>query len=282
MKKRIYIILSMITALYLLTGCSGAGGSEAASGELTFKQALERPGVHVWYDVNSLSDGRFAKVRAAFVFEDGKVIVYDTGDINDKIPDALGTLEDYYSLSEEDAAALVREKYRSGYEAYYALLEDRLNKFREDTKDYAGYPNPEEQEQALVETYETLTAEPLPEKEPQVYGFAMTADQSGNKTAAEGFHAFVMQDDTYSGMIGSSASGYELYKIQEGQAIEKYFPAQETLRNVQIYDTWYGGYNADYHELFGNGSLHYLVTKCNEDTVFLLDEPGTEGIEIIG
>lgn len=280
MKNRIYLIISMfLAAALVLTGCSGGG--EAASGELTFKQAFERPGVHVWYDVVSPSDGRLAKVRSAFVVEDGKVTVYDATNIDDNIPNALGTLEDYCDLSEEEAAALVREKYRSGYEAYYALLEDNMAYYKDLLEEYSNWDEAEEQMKALQETHDALTGQPMPEKEPQSFSFAMELDQTGNEAAAEGIHAIEQYDRQYEGHIDNTKEGHKLYSVVEGQEIDMYFPVQTPLKNIEVYDTWYGGYSADYYELFGRSEIHCMITKCEEDTVFTLDPAGTEGIEII-
>lgn len=272
---------SVVVLSMLLTGCSGTGAEEA-TGEMTFKQAVERQGTHIWFSTAEL-EGRNTEINAAVILSDGKATVYDPSDIAEKVPNILGTLEDYKDLTEEEAADLIREKYNSGYEEYYRQLEDAMSYLTEMRETYTDWldAEPEEQERALKETYEELTGSPLPEKEPQEFSVMMKLDDTGNTPASEALKTKAQYDRTYKGFVGDFTSGHTLYSIIDGETIETYFPVDEPLaEKIEVYDSYYGGYSADFGEIYGSGGIHYLITRCDQNAVFMLDEAGAEGIEV--
>lgn len=288
MKKRLASIIMMLCIFIMnlfMVACDNESEDNSSSesitagnsitGEMTFKDALTKEGTHIWYSIKA-PEGRLTEVDGIYVIESGKMTVYDTDGIPSYLEPNLGTLEDYYSLSDNEAISLAKQKYNAVWESYYSRIEEDIASVENGVLDNLdeGFFEPEVQKEALYETYEKIKTNGVPERNPENYSFLLTLDESGNNTDKEAFLTTVNKAGTYEGHISeSNIEGYNYYEYHDGERVEIYVAETSGCEPFEVYDTYYGGYT--------NEGNFYFVTKCDPDSLFVLDSPGTEGIETV-
>lgn len=289
MKRTISLIIICLLAL-TLAGCSQSGNTgssetkqtaaaDVLSGEVSLTQALDRSGTQVWYTLDNF-DGRLSKVVAVYAFSDGKMVQYDLYDLQKKsLSSDLGTLEDYYELSPDDAVALAKQKYEAMYEEYYGRLDKEIDKIDVEAEEYEGeyIKDANEQFEAITSVRDQIRSEGMAEKTPAPYTILGTLDSSGNGIEIEHIKGTRTTDNTYTGIIARDAMyGMELYELVPGTSADIYIPCNKASVIMEVYDTYYGGYLC---EIEGR-TKYNLVTKCAPDTVFTLDTKDAKGMEI--
>lgn len=285
-KKLQSIIISiLLISSFMLAGCSAASGnSKTLKGEVNFKEALSNKSSRVWFVTNGL-DGRNTHITAAVIIEDGKAAAY-IPNVNSE--ETLGTLEDYYSLSDAEAIDLVKERYEKIYRSYYeglnAILEEEQQMLDDSKKNaaeaegtYFGMLDEmnasqveyfTKQVQAITDTYNTLKETAIEERQPEEISFAIYADSTGNQTEAEELRTKVTYPATYDGEMALGSDN--IFHVVDAKTEDFIFYAVSGCTPIEVYDTYYGG--------FGRGD-YQLITKCDADTTFELDPVGTKGIE---
>lgn len=249
--------------------------TEPEDSYITFKSAAETHDPMIWYVLSDIN-GRSSNIIAALVFEDGKVRIYRPfyGGLN-LVP--FGTLEDYYSLSDEEAIDLLQERYEETYRYYYELF----NKEPNDETDPNG---------TKKACYEQLLDYKIQERPLDDYQLYFMMDQTGNAADHEIFYAEYVQErrPIDRGRENSDmpivTEDYYLPEDHEDFHVDAALAFRQQIEPIEVYDTYFGGYTCwDAHakKTLYDINAAAIVTKCQYDTVFEMDELGTEGIEEI-
>ena len=196
--KRILSLLMIMALCFSITACgskSDAGANDVddakesaapeatVSESLTLKEALEKENPQIWFITKELA-GRNTKAGNILVFKDNTLAWYEINKINEyEEVESLGTLEDYYSLSTEDAIALAEKKYKEVYESYYGKLDEIAAEIEGGSMDdFFEDRYPEEQKQFFYETRDAIKAAGIPVVKPYEYRLLAKLDDTGNGT----------------------------------------------------------------------------------------------------
>jgi len=288
--KRIYALLLTLVLCISLVACgnSGSGGASSQTeksdpSELTLKTATETD-TRVWFTTENL-DGRNTVIDGVYYFKDGKVTAYIPRLYGWAFEDQLGTLEDYYGLSDEEAIALAKERYEAFYEDYKDIEKKESYVLEEYAGRYDSLPDWEEQKAAFDSTVEKLKNEKIIEKAPADIKYLMKLDESGNSVTGEAISFQYEVETTHNGQLYTYAGGGSLYETVEPYQQETYLAADEMIEPFEVYDTCFGGFAGYLKETrvidTPETRTIYALTKCGKDTSFVFDEPGTEGIEVM-
>ena len=203
--------------------------------------------------------------------------------------EGLGNLEDYYSLSDDEAIELIKTNYESLYRDYYESLTGVLEeeqKLLDMIKDHYGdSPLLNEMDdrdmayftaqiQAIEETYDTLKNSSIAEPEPQDFSISLYADSTGNQTEAEEFRSTVSLPATFAGNPALGDSSY-YFHVVDATTEDYYLHLQSGCDPFEVYDSYYGGFVGA-----SDGYIYNLITKCEADAVFSLDPIGSKGLEV--
>lgn len=292
MKKTLSLILIALMMLTLLAGCgkSETDGQEPAaddkitsdelSGVVSLGSSIEAGEPRIWFETYA-ADGRNTKIIAAYIFDEGKVATYAIGQkYMYEDTDALGYLEDYYSLSPEESVDLIKEKYEAAHRAYYEELVDRVEPNIVNQAESAGRSAEEEPYKSAIEevrnTYETLQSVEFTDKPFEDYTITLHKDSSGNGVEAEEFVTKVTFSESYDGRFDNIGAFSTPYQVVESETVDAAFTFDKFCEPFEVYDTFYGGFE------YGSGQEKvYLITKCDGITEFVFDALGTAGIEEI-
>ena len=291
--KRIYALLLTLVLCISLAACGNAGSEggssqteETGPSEITLKTATET-GTRVWYTTESIA-GRNTVIDGVYYFKDGKVTAYIPRLYGEQYNGELGTLEDYYELSDEEAIALAKERYMAFYDDYKDIEGKSYNRDILETYEgeYDTIPDWDEQMAAYKAASEKLKAASAIDREPANYEYVMKLDDSGNNASLEAIRFTYEMEMTRHGQLYTYlGTSHQLYEIKEPREETAFLTANEEISKVEVYDSFFGGYVGHTEEEWEGSAAKvrtiYALTKCNEDTTFILDEPGTEGIEIL-
>lgn len=292
--KRIFALLLIMLLCLSISSCSKNDtasegeedyAAEVTETEVTFKEATEK-GTSIWYTTESI-EGRNTIVDGVYYFKDGKVTAYIPRLFGPSYEGQMGTLEDYYKLSDEEALSLAKERFESFYKGYVDIANSPLEKsiIEEYEGRYDEIPDWDEQKAAYDAAIEDLKNATAEEKAPVTFDYVMTVDDSGNSCTGEGLRFEYGIEKTYSGQLDSYAGGYSLYEVIEPYALTTYLIGEESVAPFEVSDSFFGGYSGAYsEERVGETKLTrtiYMLRKCDAGTSFVLDQPGTDGIEIL-
>lgn len=287
--KRIYALLLVLALTLSLGACSKrlpdeeAAPEEKVGEELTLKAATEK-GTRVFYTTQNIA-GRNTVVDGVYYFKDGKVTAYIARLFGREDSPQLGTLEDYYELSDEEAIKLAKERYQEMYSSY-ADIESREADL---LKEYEGREEELPDWGSQKAAYDSAVAEfkdaKITERDPADFDYVMLLDDSGNNVSVEAVRFQYEIEKTWKGQIATHTGGVYLYVTIDPYEEATFLAAGSDVAPFEVYDCYFGGYEGQTEEKWIGGRSEiktiYMLTKCSEGTSFSLDEPGTSGIEVL-
>lgn len=265
-----------------LAGCSGSGSDAGASGGSDGAGTSGKPGEPMPASQAFAQQGVWMQCRSGDIPEKDttvvSVLVFDgSGNVTRYETDYIGVNErtsyeelkfgDLDGLSNDEIIALAAQKDRDRFDALKQSsineTSESLDTFKKDADFYQDNIANADEGQKVNEAAEYKEPEAVP------FALAVETDGAGNNTASEtlsfeseSLNAKYFYAGAKIGSAPDSVDGGELYKA------EKVSIELEVTGTQTVYDTLFGGYS----------KLYTVVNTW--DSIYELDTPDTEGIEV--
>ena len=263
------LVLLMVTMMIAITACSENESDSSLDDSMieeaytepavVYKDIFSQSGTHIWYfirypqpeDGASFDFGRSAELMGLYVFQDGKVTIYDDPELGllDENGDNI-TLDMLSKMSDEEVIKNVKQWHRNGYDKFISKYEtgDAIGSIKEGT------------------TY----------IEPQACNieYFVTLDETGNSTASEWMKVdnYQMFDIVGNGMyVVDDVYGYVKTEYVLGLNLDADIIEGEVYESTYRGVLWRAGMGVEWDEGF--------VTRDDFDYIEL-NSPEDDGVSI--